>query len=83
VLGDKGLAVNCDASNGELIVEVLDERGDVVEGFGREDCKGVRGDQISAPLAWREGQISSLGQVAIRQRFFLDNADLYSFTSLN
>ena len=52
MLGDKGLAVNCDASNGELIVEVLDERGDVVEGFGREDCKGVRGDQISAPVEW-------------------------------
>jgi len=55
--------VNCDASNGELIVEVLDERGDVVE--------------------WREGHISSLGQAAIRLRFFLDNADLYSFTSLD
>lgn len=63
MLGDKRLAVNCDASNGELIVEVLDERGDVVE--------------------WREGHISSLGQAAIRLRFFLDNADLYSFTSLD
>ena len=82
-LGDKGLAVNCDASNGELIVEVLDERGNVVEGFGREDCKGVRGDQISAPVEWREGQISSLGQAPIRLRFFLDNAKLYSFTPID
>ena len=80
MLGDKGMEVNCDASNSELIVEMLDERGDVGEGFGREDCKGVRGDQVSAPVEWREGQISSLDQAPIRLRFFLDNAKLYSPT---
>ena len=83
VLKGKALVVNCDASEGKVDVEVLDANGTVLQGFGKKECKSIQGDEISARVEWEASEISSLAQEPIRLRFYLDNAKLYAFATLD
>jgi hypothetical protein len=79
VLQGNALKVNCDASNGKLDVEILAADGGVLEGFAKEDCLSIRGDEISAEVKWAAREINNLGQQTVRLRFYVDHAKLYSF----
>ena len=75
------LRVNTSASSGSLKVEVLMENGQVVPGFSSGECKAVQGDGTDLPVSWQHQRYlpDSLG--ALRLRFILQNAGLYSFNA--
>ena len=81
--GDR-LFVNADAHSGSLRVEVLDENGAPIPGFGSEQCQVVSTDTLAAKnsgwIRWQDH--ANLSQLAGRQlqlRFVVQNARLYSF----
>ncbi len=75
------LFVNVDANDGELRVEVVNERGRaVLEGWTRDACRSIRGDHLSAEIKWTGQQdLSSFRGKRVRFRFRLHNARLFSF----
>jgi hypothetical protein len=76
----KYLFVNLDAPAGELRVEVLDERGNVVEPFRAVNCKPVRVDKISLAVSWQGAtDLARLATQPVRFRFHLANGKLYAF----
>ena len=60
-------------------VEVLTERGEVVEGFGRGECAAFAGDALAHSVRWNGGGLSALRGRAIRLKFSLSEASLYAF----
>ncbi len=74
------LHVNCAAAaGGWLKVEVLDEHGTPLAGYGEADCNALQGDLVDQIVTW--GTNSELPAAAgpIRLRFVMQNASLYSF----
>ncbi|MEO7650174.1 MAG: hypothetical protein ABIZ80_06880, partial [Bryobacteraceae bacterium] len=77
---ESGLFVNAEAARGELRVEVQDESGVVIPGFAKSDCLALNGDGVRQAVQWRSGSnLASLRGKAIRLKFYLRNASLYSF----
>ena len=81
------LALNVDASDGEVTVELLNEDYSAVEGFTRSDCVPVHGDHIrkivtfttnSTPHGAQSNWFRLHGRT-VRLRFHLNNARLYAF----
>lgn len=73
------LFVNVDCGRGELVAEVLDADGCVLEGYGAEDCEAVAGiDSTRHELRWR-GRDANEWPDVVRVRFYLRDATLYSF----
>ncbi len=70
------LRVNYTAK-GSLRVEVLDDRGNVIPGYGADDCTPLTGDSIDQAVTW--GQKRTLPGRPVRLRFVLHNASLYAF----
>jgi hypothetical protein len=78
--GGKHLFVNVDAPAGELRVEVLDDRGEVLAPFGAANCVPVRADKTAHGVSWKGA--ADLGEVAgktVKFRFRLTNGKLYAF----
>ena len=76
----KYLFVNADADEGELWVEVLDEAGEVVPGFSRDECETVTGDSTLQAVTWKGGgDLLALAGRPVRFRFYLRSAELYAF----
>ena len=68
------------AGGGALLVELQDEDGNPVPGFGIEDCPQILGDKIEGIIRWQNGaDVSALEGQPIRLRVRLQNADLYAF----
>lgn len=77
--GDK-LQVNAKADFGQLFAEALDEGGNPITGFTRQDCQPIATDSLEQPVSWKEhADLSSLKDRVIRLRFFLKNVRLYSY----
>ena len=75
----KHLFVNADVDTGELRVEVLDEAGDVIKGFGRAACKPLRADGTRLPVTWGDRGLGKLAGKPVRFRFHLSGGSLYAF----
>jgi len=76
----KYLFVNLDAPEGELRVEVLDDRGQVIAPFTRENCQSLRENKTLVQVAWNGGaDLSQLAGKPVRFRFELSNGRLYAF----
>jgi len=73
------LTVNADATGGELVVEVLDESGENIPGYGKSDCIPVRGDSVRHTVRWRKHIALPSGN-PIRLRFSLRNVNLFSYS---
>ena len=73
------LHVNCTSSAGWVKVELLDGDGKVIPGFGRYDCTVLQGDSVDQVVAWGEKKELPAGIPAVRVRFLLKNAAVYSF----
>ena len=74
------LFVNLDAPEGELRVEILDERGDVIQPFSLDNCRPVAADATRTRLTWNGVQdLSSLAGCPVQFRFHLHDGHLYSF----
>lgn len=67
-------------SGGFVSAEVVDLNGEVVPGFSREECRAFEGDSVDHVLQWRTAELpESLRGEAVKLRFYLRNADLYSY----
>jgi hypothetical protein len=79
-IGDQShLRINVDAGHGMVSAELLNDKFEPVPGFTRADAQAVRGDLVSTELSWRgHSDLLSLRGQAVRIRFYLQDADLYS-----
>ncbi len=75
----KYLFVNADCSQGKILAEILDQNGNVLPGYSREDCIPVTTDSTKVQVKWKNKTVSELNCRNIRLRFILKNAELYSF----
>jgi hypothetical protein len=74
------LRINAATRGGMVAVAVLDESGVQHDGFGRTDCALFDGDSVKHNVTWRNHlSLDSLSGRAIRLKFYLRNARLYSF----
>jgi len=65
---------------GCVSAELLDEKSNVLPGFGRAECVEFNGDAVSHLLTWRtEAFDEAMAKQPKKLRFFLKNADLYSY----
>jgi hypothetical protein len=72
--------VNVDAPQGELRVELLDDRGEPIAPFTRDNCLPVHGDHTLAPVYWRgAADCSAAAGRNVRFRFHLKRGRLYAF----
>ena len=77
----KYLFVNADVRAGKLAVEVLDEQGMPIEGFGVKDCVVMRKENSTKQLVtWKnQKDLTTLKGKKIHLKFYLTNGDLYAF----
>lgn len=77
----KYMFVNADVRAGKLVVEVLDEQGTSIEGFGVKDCVVMRRENSTKHLVtWKnQKDLATLKGEKIHLKFYLTNGDLYAF----
>jgi hypothetical protein len=76
----KHLFVNADAAGGILQVELLDDTGEPIAPFTRDNCIAISADSTRARVEWSGSpDLSALAGRAVRARFFLTRGKLYSF----
>ena len=78
------LVINAAARGGYVAVAMLDEAGqhigDYFTGFKKIDCALFDGDSVRHKVTWRDNtSLASLKGQVIRLKFYLRNAQLYSF----
>ena len=74
------MSVRPHVDRGELRIEVLDEQGNVVPGYGRQDATPLTGNCNYGQCAWGERRdLSHLEGRKMRLRFLLRQGELYSF----
>jgi hypothetical protein len=73
----QSLALNVDASGGDVRVQVSDEGGQPLAGFRFEDCEPIKVDSLAAPVTWKE-PLSKLRGQTVRLEFSLKDASLYA-----
>lgn len=65
---------------GGVRVEIQDESGKPIAGFSEADCPPQFGDSVDRIVHWKRGaDVSELSGQTVRIRFFLKDADLYSY----
>ena len=74
------LTVNAAAAKGRVAVEVLDEGGRPLPGYGREECQLEAFDSTQQETTWRgKSDLAGLRDQPVRLRFYVQKADLYGF----
>lgn len=76
-----GAALHLNASTsavGCVQVEIQEPGGKPVEGFKLADMAPWFGDELDAPVAWKQGDLSQLSGRPIRLRIVLKDADLFA-----
>ena len=64
---------------GSIRVEILDESGTPIDGYGIDDCDGLIGDEISGYVSWKGStDLSKISGKPVRVRFVMNDADIYS-----
>lgn len=67
-------------SGGSLRVELLDENGQVLPGYERENCKPITGNRVDRVVRWKDGDsLKDLAGETVRLRIITQNTELYSF----
>jgi hypothetical protein len=65
---------------GSIRVELQDEAGVPIPGYGAQDCRELIGDEIERVVAWNGGSaVGALSGKTVRLRFVMRDADVYSF----
>ena len=74
------LFVNLDAPQGDLRVEIIDEKGVTIPPFSKIQSVPVSGNQTLAAVNWKGvSDLSKLEERPVRFRFYLRKGRLYSF----
>lgn len=77
--GEKLVLNYATSAVGSIRVEVQDAHGEVIRGFGLQDCPPIFGDRLQHVVSWkRRSDLSMLAGKPIRLRFVNRDADLYS-----
>jgi hypothetical protein len=81
VLSGNTLLVNLATSSiGYVKITILDEGGGELPGFGEADAEELAGDEIDRPVKWTSGKgITELAGRTVRLKFYVRDADVYSF----
>lgn len=76
----QNLFVNVAAAKGKLQVEVLNEAGQLIEPFTKQNSRPITTDATLVPVTWKgANDLSSLTGKSVRFRFHLQDGELYSF----
>ena len=76
----KHLFVNVNSKDGELLAEVVDDRGKVIAPFSKRDCIPVKADKALQAVRWKKSDdLSKLAGKRVKFRFYLKKARLYAF----
>lgn len=77
----KELEINYSTSAAGFVkVEILDADGKVISGFSKDDAREIIGNEIKRIVDWKSNQsLSSISGKPIRLKFYLKDADLFSF----
>lgn len=79
VFDGKYLFVNADVE-GQLLVEILNERGNVIPEFDCASCDIITGDSTKKLVSWHgKTDLSELAGRNLQFRFIIEKGDLYSF----
>ncbi len=74
------LFVNADTSAGQLLVEALDESGNVLPAFSKGNCNPVRVNKTLQEVTWAGGNnLATLAGRNVKLKFYLTNGSLYAF----
>lgn len=75
------LELNVDAAGGGSVrVELLDEDGEPIKGFGKDDAIPIARNSVRMPVVWKGNpDLSALVGRTVRMRFHMTNASLYAF----
>jgi hypothetical protein len=78
--GDQ-LLINADASKGSVTVEILDENGNPIAGLAKADVEPLAADEIHHVVKFggKDDFMKALTAKTIALRFYVKDADLYSF----
>ncbi len=79
LVAGESLAINYRSNQGWLKVEIVDEQGEVVVGYSRDDCTPLTGDSLDETVSW--GTRNRLPQTGkpIQICLILRDAAVYSF----
>lgn len=75
--GQKYLFINAVADS--VKAEVLDENGNVIEGFSMAECTPFSGDSTCSMLKWGNKDLSALSGTTFQIRFSVKKGSFYSF----
>jgi hypothetical protein len=65
---------------GSVLVQLEDEDGNPIPGFGFGDCELIFGNELDHTVVWNGvGELSALAGKPVRIRFKLKDADIYAF----
>ena len=65
---------------GNIFVEIQDAEGPAIAGFQLEECQQIFGDALDYSVKWTEASdLKSIEGQAVRLRFVLHEADIFSF----
>ena len=65
---------------GSLKVELTDEKGEIISGFSKEDCKEYKGNSVKQKIEWKEySNLNSLNGKIIKVRFYVTEGEIFSF----
>lgn len=67
------------AEKGSIRIELQDAAGQPLKGFALADGQPLTRDELAAEMAWSSGSLASLAGQAMRLRFVLQDAELFSF----
>ena len=63
-----------------MAVEIQDESGEAIPGFTLGDCVAQSYDDIDRVIRWKSGSdVSALAGKPVRLKFYLRDADVFSF----
>lgn len=67
---------------GFVKVKMLDSDGKPISGFSKEDTGEIIGNEIQRIVSWKNNQsLHTLPEKQVRLKFYLKDADLFSFKS--
>ena len=80
VFTGKYMFVNVDCEEGELQVEILDGRNEVIAPYTRNNCIPIKTDKTLQAVEWKgANDLSRLSGKAVKFRFHLTHGNLYAF----
>ena len=75
-----GSRVFVNVATSDLSVEILDEAGEPIAPFTKENCRPIHADSTLEPVVWSGAEdVSTLRGKPVRFRFILRNGSLYAF----